>query len=81
MFTDFAAGRKLMLGGVEIPHRMGLVGHSDADVVCHALINAIFGAMAKAISATISPIAILDTKVSPADDAGYGLAHHAAQAL
>ena len=38
-------GRRLMIGGVEIPHTKGLKGHSDADVVLHALINAIFGAI------------------------------------
>jgi 2-C-methyl-D-erythritol 2,4-cyclodiphosphate synthase len=38
-------GRKLVLGGVQIPYRLGLVGHSDADVVLHALINALLGAM------------------------------------
>ena len=43
----FRRGRKLMLGGVEIPHNKGLVGHSDADAVLHALINAILGAMAE----------------------------------
>ena len=32
-------GRKLILGGVEIPHAMGLDGHSDADVVVHAIID------------------------------------------
>ena len=41
----FRRGRKLMLGGVEIPHRAGLMGHSDADVLLHALINALLGAM------------------------------------
>jgi 2-C-methyl-D-erythritol 2,4-cyclodiphosphate synthase len=40
-------GRKLILGGVEIPYRMGLAGHSDADVVCHAVINALLGAMSE----------------------------------
>ena len=40
-------GRKLILGGVEIPHSKGLVGHSDADVVAHALIDSILGALAK----------------------------------
>jgi len=40
-------GRKLILGGVEIPYRMGLMGHSDADVVCHAVINAVLGAMSE----------------------------------
>jgi 2-C-methyl-D-erythritol 2,4-cyclodiphosphate synthase len=40
-----AAGRRLMLGGIEIPHDRGLEGHSDADVVCHALADAILGAL------------------------------------
>ena len=43
----FRRGRKLMLGGVEIPHDRGLYGHSDADAVLHALINALLGAMAE----------------------------------
>jgi 2-C-methyl-D-erythritol 2,4-cyclodiphosphate synthase len=38
-------GRKLILGGVEIPHAKGLEGHSDADVLMHALCDAIFGAL------------------------------------
>lgn len=38
-------GRKLILGGVEIPWKKGLLGHSDADVVCHALSNALLGAI------------------------------------
>ena len=41
----FRRGRKLVLGGVEIPHSAGLAGHSDADVLLHALINAILGAL------------------------------------
>jgi 2-C-methyl-D-erythritol 2,4-cyclodiphosphate synthase len=41
----FRRGRKLILGGVEVPHRMGLAGHSDADVLSHAVINALLGAM------------------------------------
>ena len=40
----FAAGRRLVLGGVEIDHPLGLEGHSDADVVTHALIDALLGA-------------------------------------
>lgn len=40
----FAAGRQLVLGGVEIPHDRGLTGHSDADVLTHAVIDAILGA-------------------------------------
>lgn len=39
-------GRKLILGGVEIPHSLGLLGHSDADVVTHALMDALLGAAA-----------------------------------
>lgn len=38
------AGRKLMLGGVEIPNERGLDGHSDADVLLHAIIDALLGA-------------------------------------
>jgi 2-C-methyl-D-erythritol 2,4-cyclodiphosphate synthase len=38
-------GRKLILGGVEIAWEKGLLGHSDADVVCHALSNALLGAI------------------------------------
>jgi len=41
----FSRGRKLILGGVEIPHGMGLIGHSDADVLLHALMNALLGAI------------------------------------
>jgi len=40
------SGRKLFLAGVEIPHEKGLLGHSDADVVTHALMDAILGALA-----------------------------------
>jgi 2-C-methyl-D-erythritol 2,4-cyclodiphosphate synthase len=41
-----ALGRRLVLGGVEIAHERGLVGHSDADVVLHALTDALLGAIA-----------------------------------
>src|SRR5438067_7676615 len=40
-----AAGRKLILGGVEIPHERGLDGHSDADVLLHAIADALLGAI------------------------------------
>ena len=40
----FAQGRKLILGGVEIPHSAGLEGHSDADVLLHSLCDALLGA-------------------------------------
>ena len=39
-------GRKLILGGVEVPHRLGLLGHSDADVLLHAVSDALLGAAA-----------------------------------
>jgi 2-C-methyl-D-erythritol 2,4-cyclodiphosphate synthase len=42
----FASGRPLMLGGVRFGAREGLVGHSDGDVVCHALADALLGAVA-----------------------------------
>lgn len=41
-----AEGRKLMLGGVEIPYEKGLLGHSDADVLAHAVMDALLGAAA-----------------------------------
>jgi 2-C-methyl-D-erythritol 2,4-cyclodiphosphate synthase len=40
----FARGRALVLGGVDIPHDQGLAGHSDADVLTHAVIDALLGA-------------------------------------
>ena len=40
-------GRKLILGGVEIPYEKGLLGHSDADVLVHAIMDALLGALAK----------------------------------
>jgi len=42
----FVAGRRLVLGGVEIAHELGLLGHSDADVLIHALCDALLGAVA-----------------------------------
>jgi 2-C-methyl-D-erythritol 2,4-cyclodiphosphate synthase len=42
----FEAGRPLVLGGVDIPHEEGLAGHSDADVLTHAIIDALLGAAA-----------------------------------
>lgn len=43
---QFATGRRLVLGGVEIPHEQGLLGHSDADVLLHAIADALLGAAA-----------------------------------
>lgn len=51
----FAAGRKLILGGVEIPHELGLEGHSDADVLTHAVIDAILGAAGGGDIGTLFP--------------------------
>ena len=42
---QFAENRPLVLGGVTIPHSHGLAGHSDADVLCHAIADAVLGAM------------------------------------
>lgn len=44
---QFAEDRPLILGGVKIPHTHGLSGHSDADVLCHAIADAVLGAMGK----------------------------------
>ena len=43
-FHRFAEGRPLVIGGVEIPHDKGLLGHSDADVLVHAICDALLGA-------------------------------------
>ncbi len=43
-----SAGRKLILGGVELPHPKGLEGHSDADVLMHAICDALLGALGEA---------------------------------
>jgi 2-C-methyl-D-erythritol 2,4-cyclodiphosphate synthase len=43
---QLVAGRKLVIGGVEIPHEKGLLGHSDADVLLHAICDALLGAAA-----------------------------------
>ena len=47
-FAPAEAQRKLVLGGVEIAHPVGLDGHSDADVLCHAIADAILGAIGEA---------------------------------
>ena len=43
---QFAEGRRLVIGGVVVPHERGLLGHSDADVLTHAIIDALLGAAA-----------------------------------
>jgi 2-C-methyl-D-erythritol 2,4-cyclodiphosphate synthase len=45
-FHQLSAGRKLCIGGVEIPHHKGALGHSDADVLLHAICDAMLGALA-----------------------------------
>ena len=49
------AGRKLILGGVEIPHTMGLLGHSDADALLHAITDALLGAVSAGDIGTFFP--------------------------
>jgi 2-C-methyl-D-erythritol 2,4-cyclodiphosphate synthase len=51
----FAEGRRLVLGGVEVPHELGLEGHSDADVLTHAVIDAILGASGGGDIGTLFP--------------------------
>ncbi len=81
-----AHGRKLVLGGVEIEYGMGLLGHSDADVLTHSLCDAILGALAlgdigKHFPDTdekyrgISSLALLEEVKKLADSAGYALSN------
>jgi 2-C-methyl-D-erythritol 2,4-cyclodiphosphate synthase len=51
----FAEGRRLVLGGVEVEHPRGLAGHSDADVLTHAVIDALLGAAGKGDIGTLFP--------------------------
>jgi 2-C-methyl-D-erythritol 2,4-cyclodiphosphate synthase len=51
----FAEGRRLVLGGVEIEHELGLAGHSDADVLAHAVIDALLGAAGGGDIGTLFP--------------------------
>ena len=61
----FAEGRRLVLGGVEIPHSRGLLGHSDADVITHAAMDAVLGACGCADIGTYFPDT--DAKFAGAD--------------
>jgi 2-C-methyl-D-erythritol 2,4-cyclodiphosphate synthase len=61
----FAAGRKLVIGGVEIAHEKGLAGHSDADVLLHAICDALLGAAALGDIGSHYPDT--DTKYADAD--------------
>ncbi len=76
-FADAGAGRRLVLGGVDIPYERGLAGHSDADVLAHAVADALLGA------ARLGDIG----KLFPDDDPAYqdadslALLAHVAQAV
>src|ERR1051325_3404007 len=52
---QLVSGRKLILGGVEIPHTKGLDGHSDADVLMHAICDAVLGALGEGDIGTFFP--------------------------
>lgn len=80
----FRRGARLVLCGVEIPHRAGLVGHSDADVALHALMNALLGAVARGDIGThfpdadpryrgISSAALLAEVLAIVREAGYAV--------
>ncbi len=80
----FQTGRKLVLGGVAIESEKGLLGHSDADVICHAVCDALLGALAlgdigKHFPDTdkqykgISSLILLETVVGMVDAEGYRL--------
>ncbi len=77
-------GRKLILCGVEVPHTLGLLGHSDADVATHALMDALLGALALGDIGKLFPdtderyrgadsIALLREVYRRVQEAGYGL--------
>ena len=51
----FAENRKLILGGVEVPYELGLLGHSDADVLTHAIMDSLLGAAALGDIGTLFP--------------------------
>jgi 2-C-methyl-D-erythritol 2,4-cyclodiphosphate synthase len=51
----FAEGRKLFLGGIDIPHSRGLLGHSDGDVLLHAIADAVLGAVSAEDIGTLFP--------------------------
>ena len=74
--------RALILGGVDIPHYLGLLGHSDADVLTHAIMDAILGAIGKgdigrhfpdssAVYKDISSLVLLEEVKKTMDDSGY----------
>lgn len=81
---QLVAARPLILGGIEIPYRLGLLGHSDADVLLHAICDAILGALGEgdigrhfpdsdATYRGISSLKLLRHVVALAAAAGYGV--------
>ena len=81
---QLGAGRKLILGGVEIEHSMGLLGHSDADVLTHAIMDAVLGALGQGDIGKQFPdtdqaykdadsIKLLEEVAAIMADAGYGI--------
>ena len=82
----FEDGRRLVLGGVAVPHERGLSGHSDADVLTHAIIDALLGATALGDIGQHFPdtdpafrdadsLALLRSVVRLLDDRGFDLRH------
>lgn len=80
----FVKDRKLILGGVDIEHDMGLLGHSDADVLCHAVSDALLGAAAMGDIGThfpdsdvsfknVSSILLLNNVVGTISSAGFSI--------
>lgn len=81
-----AVGRKLILGGVEIPYERGLLGHSDADVLTHAVMDAMLGALAMGDIGKLFPdsdevfrgansISLLQKVVARVEKAGWRLSN------
>ena len=81
-FHRFVEGRKLIIGGMEIPHDKGLLGHSDADVLTHAMCDALHGAAGLGDIGThfpdtdpqyrgISSLKLLEQVISMVKEAGY----------
>ena len=82
----FAPGRRLILGGVEIPYEQGLAGHSDADVLAHAITDALLGAAGMGDIGQLFPdtdprweavdsLALLRDVVARVRAAGYAIEH------
>jgi 2-C-methyl-D-erythritol 2,4-cyclodiphosphate synthase len=82
----FEPGRRLVLGGVEIPYELGLAGHSDADVLAHAIADALLGAAGLGDIGQHFPdtddawrdadsMELLRTVVARVSEEGYGIEH------